>query len=50
MIMRCLSINDKPVVPVTDYVGYLSRTQGASSAQQSQQPSSNIAQPALYVL
>jgi hypothetical protein len=32
VIIRYLSINDKPIVPITDYIGYLSRTQGASSA------------------
>jgi hypothetical protein len=24
IIMQCLSINDKPVIPVADYAGYLS--------------------------
>jgi hypothetical protein len=26
IIIRYLSINDKPVVPIADYAGYLSRT------------------------
>jgi hypothetical protein len=32
IIIQYLSINNKPVIPITNYVGYLGRTQGASSA------------------